>query len=339
MTSLEQYSRLEALGLWRETATDQRREVVVSLGASSLILTAANGEALGHWSLAAIHRDNPGKLPALYAPAEDTEETLEVAEPEMVDAIDRVCAAIAKSRPRPGRLRLVLAAAAFAGATAAAIFWMPGALTQQTVSLLPEAKRQEIGQHLLGEITAIAGRPCGGQGGRIALARLAARSFGAEATPHLVMLPETIPDTLSLPGNIVIASAALAEDFETPEVLAGFLLAEATRRAANDPIERLLQDAGLAATFRLLTTGDLPAEAIHAHAAQLLSEAGAAVDETALLARFRAAEISSQPYAYAIDVSGETVLPLIEADPMRGRTPVPVLADGDWVSLQEICAG
>ena len=115
-------------------------------------------------------------------------------------------------------------------------------------------------------------------------------------------------------------------------------VATETRRAAEDPIERLLQDVGLVATFRLLTTGDLPMSAIHAHAAELLSETRAPVDETALLMRFRNAEISSQPYAYAIDVSGESVLTLIEADPMRGQTPMPVLADADWVSLQEICA-
>lgn len=337
MTALKQYTRLEALGLWRERFEDQRREVVVTLGDATLVMSSASGAALGHWSLPAVERLNPGKAPALYAPARDSAEELEISDAEMIAAIERIRAAIARTRPRPGRLRLVLGLGAVAAATALALFWLPGALTRQTVTLLPEAKRVEIGQQLLAEMTRIAGRPCTGRGGRTALLRLAVRTFGQENAPQLVIFPATIPDTLGLPGNIVAASAALAEDFETPEVFAGYLLAEAVRVAAQDPVETFLSEAGLGVTFRLLTTGEISEEAIHAHAARLLSRDGAMVDDAALLARFEAARISSQPYAFARDVSGEQVLGLIEADPMRGGGTEPVLSDADWVSLQEIC--
>lgn len=337
MTALDEYKRLEALGLWRERSEDQRREVIVSMGESTLVMSSANGAALGHWSLAAVERLNTGKAPALYAPARDSEEELEIADADMVEAIERIRTAIARSRPRPGRLRLVLGLGFTLAAGALGIFWLPGALTRQTVSMLPEAKRIEIGQQLLGQMTTIAGRPCTGRGGRTALARLAVRTFGTEDTPQLVLFPSTIPDTLSLPGNIIAASAALAEDFETPEVLAGYLLAEATRRAVRDPLETFLTEAGLGVTFHLLTTGEVREDAIHAHAAGLLSRDTAPVDMDALLTRFEAAEISSQPYAFARDVSGESVLGLVEADPLRGGAGPLVLNDADWVSLQEIC--
>ena len=50
------------------------------------------------------------------------------------------------------------------------------------------------------------------------------------------------------------------------------------------------------------------------------------------------AEVSSAPYAYALDLTGETTLPLIEADPYAGSaTGRQVLRDGDWVRLQGIC--
>ncbi|ABD55898.1 hypothetical protein [Jannaschia sp. CCS1] len=338
MTALQEYRRLEALGLWRERAEDQRREVVVSLGEATLVMSSASGAALGHWSLPAVERLNPGKFPALYAPASDSVEELEIADAEMVTAIERIRTAIARTRPKPGRLRLVLSAGFVAVAGALGVFWLPDALTRQTVSLLPEAKRQEIGEQLLGQMTQIAGHPCTARGGRAALMRLAIRTFGTEGTPQLVLFPATIPDTLSLPGNIIAASAALAEDFETPEVLAGYLLAEATRRAGQDPLETFLAEAGLGVTFRLLTTGEISEDAIHAHAARLLSRDAAMVEDAALLARFEAAQISSQPYAFARDVSGEQVLGLIEADPMRSGGAPPVLDDADWVSLQEICA-
>jgi len=58
---------------------------------------------------------------------------------------------------------------------------------------------------------------------------------------------------------------------------------------------------------------------------------------TALLARFRAAEVPSSPYAYALDPTGETVLALIEADPWPKGPPRAVLTDEDWLRLQDIC--
>jgi hypothetical protein len=338
MTALQEYRRLEAIGLWREQADDQRREVVVSLGEASLVMSSPSGEALGHWSLPAVERLNPGKTPALFAPSLDSAETLELSEPEMIEAIERIRSAIDRTRPHPGRLRLYLTAGAVLGTLALAVFWLPDALIRQTVSLLPPAKRLDIGHELLAEIAAIAGRPCGGSGGRAALVHLSNRTYGPEAAPQIVVFPATIPDTLTLPGNIVVASAALVEDHETPEVFAGYLLAERTRSGAVDPVEDLLRAAGLRVTLRLLTTGEVASEPIHAHAATLLSTATVRADEATLLNHFAEAGISSQPYAFARDVSGESVLTLIEADPMRGQATEPVLTDGQWVSLQEICA-
>ncbi|MCT4685256.1 MAG: hypothetical protein N4A39_16155 [Roseicyclus sp.] len=336
MTALEQYSRLEATGLWREAPDAQRRDVLVSLGDATLMISTQSEVALTHWSLPAVARLNPGRRPALYAPGADTEERLEIDDPDMIAAIETVRAAIDKRRPHPGRLRLWISGGMAALALGLAIFWLPDALTRQTVALLPEASREEIGNRLLQEIGQLAGPICTSPRGSTALNRLARRSFGEDA-PRVALLPSPIPDTLSLPGDILVANAGLAEDYETPEVLAGFLLAEDVRRDQTDPMLRLLTEAGLGATLGLLTTGQIDEAALHAHAATLLSREAGPVAEAPLLARFEAAGISSQPYAFARDVSGETMLGLIEADPMRGAQTAPLLGDADWVSLQDIC--
>ena len=39
----------------------------------------------------------------------------------------------------------------------------------------------------------------------------------------------------------------------------------------------------------------------------------------------------------ALDITGESTLELIEADPMAGQSPAPVIRDADWVRLQGIC--
>ncbi|PWK56286.1 hypothetical protein [Roseicyclus mahoneyensis] len=334
MTVLEQYKRLETTGLWREAPDAQRREVVVALGDATLMISNMAEVALTHWSLPAIARLNPGRQPALYAPGADTEERLEIEDPDMIAAIEMVRSAIEKRRPHPGRLRLWVGTGMGAVLLGLGIFWLPDALTRQTVALLPPASREAIGNRMLQEIGRLAGPICTNPRGSVALGRLSRRVFGEGAPPRVAMLPASIPDTLALPGGILVANAALVEDHETPEVLAGYLLAEDARRAGADPMLALLTDAGLGVTFRLLTTGEIDSAPLHAHAASLLSRESPRVPDDMLLARFGAAQISAQPYAFAQDITGETVLALIEAS--RG-TPAPLLGDADWISLQDIC--
>ena len=118
--------------------------------------------------------------------------------------------------------------------------------------------------------------------------------------------------------------------------MAGFAVAERAR--AGDPLATLLQEAGISASFRLLTTGTLSDEMLRAHAeALMLTDTARAPDQT-LIAAFESSRLRISPYAYALDSSGETTLALIEADPFT-TTPEPVLSDGDWIALQGICGG
>lgn len=336
MTALSQYHRLEASGLWRDGPDDQRREVVVSLGASSLVIATLTDTALAHWALPAVVRLNPGQTPALYAPGPEAEERLELNDRDMIAAIDTLRHAIDRRRPHPGRLRLVLMAGFTVLALALALFWLPGALTRQAVAMLPQASRDDIGRSLLDEITQLAGPACRTPIGAPARDRLAATVF-PDGAPRLVILRAAIPDTLALPGGIMVADAGLVEHHETPEVLAGYLLAEAVRRDTRDPMLTLMEDAGIIAVLRLITQGTLAQSDLHTHAADLLSRPRPAVADAALLARFADAGLASTPYAYARDISGETVIGLIEADPMRGQPPLRLLSDADWVALQDIC--
>lgn len=336
MTALAEYRRLEATGLWRDSPDDQRREVVVSLGDATLMISSTSDSALTHWSLPAVLRVNPGDVPALYIPGQDATEELEIADSDMIAAIEKLRSSIERRRPHPGRLRLILSGVCGAAVLAAAVFWMPGALIRQTAALLPEASRVEIGESLLAEVEQLNGPACHSARGAVARDRLATRVFGASA-PRIAILNASIPATLALPGNIMLADAALVEDHETPDVLAGYLLVEDVRRTDRDPLVDLLEAAGLSATLRLLTTGHLPQDALHDHAARLLSAPRPELVNQALVQRFAEAEIATTPYAFARDISGETVLSLIEADPMRGQAQAPLLQDSSWISLQEIC--
>lgn len=338
MTALKRFQRLESPGLWRESPAAQRRDVVLSFGDAALVVSDKSDRVLTHWSLAAIERMNPGHSPALYSPGADGGETLEIDEPLMIEALEAVRAAIARSRPHPGRLRLMLLAAMATGLAALALFWLPEALVRHTASVVPAPIRAQIGRDVLDRVTRVAGVPCARPEGTRALARLTERLLPGRNARVLVLRGGT-PRAAHLPGGLILLDRALVEDHEDPGAVAGFILAEDARAAADDPLAVLLREAGVTATLQLLTRGTLPDRVLEAHARNLFIAPPAPLPDAALLSRFAAARVPTTPYAYARDISGESVLGLIEADRMRGQPVPPLLSDRDWVQLQSICGG
>ena len=340
MTALKQYQRLEAPGLWRARPEAQRLNVAVSIGDATLTLTDLSDKPLAHWSLPAVQRLNPGDHPALYAPSADPDEpeTLEIDEQEMIDAIETVRRAIERSRPRSGRLRLFISVTVLAAAGALAVFWLPDALTRHTVSVLPEAARTAVGERLLERAVRVAGSPCADKQGQAALDRLAARVLGPDAPGRVVVIASGIAGARHLPGRIVLLDRAQVEDYERPDVAAGYILAERQRAAETDPMVALLEHAGPFATARLLTTGMLPDGVLDSYGEVVFTRAPAPVATEPLLARFARAGVPSTPYAFALDQSGETTLALIEADPVPAGQAEPLLSEADWTHLQAICA-
>lgn len=335
MTALKKYQRLEASGLWRPSPDEQRRDVIVSIGDATLVITDTKDQPLTHWSLAAVERENPGARPAVFYPDGDPGETLELGrdEEDMIRAIEKLRGAISRARPKPGRLRLLSVIASCLAVALLAVFWLPGAMKQHTLSVVPDITRQDIGRDLLSQITRVAGPACNAPTARPALNRLAART----GTRQLVILPAGVKDSLALPGDMIILNRAIIEDFEEPDVAAGYILTERLRAVQTDPLADVLDKSGVRASFRLITTGMLAPETLDRYAQTILTEARPMPSDDAILEAFEQANLRSTPYAYARDITGESTLGLIEADPMAGQTPAPILSDRDWLILQSIC--
>ncbi|MBS9717105.1 hypothetical protein ACFFUT_06340 [Pseudohalocynthiibacter aestuariivivens] len=335
MTALSKYDRLESTGLWRASPEHQKREVVVSFGDATLVLSDQNETALAHWSLPAVSRLNPGKRPAMFSPDPEAIEILELDDETMIQAIEKIRRALSRNTPHPGRLRLIALGVSIATVSALAFLWLPGALVRQAAAVVPDVKRAEIGQRLRTNIRRLTGDTCSSELGDQALNRLRARLLPEGR--KLVVVRSGVSVSEHLPGGYILMNRALVEDHEDPEVVAGYILAEALRSQLEDPLERLLKATGPITSFRLLTTGSIPNETLANYAETFLTIPKSKLPDEALLALFEAAELRSSPYAYAVDVSGETTIGLIEADPFRSNTSRPVLSDGDWISLQNIC--
>ncbi|WP_299851637.1 hypothetical protein [uncultured Roseovarius sp.] len=341
MTALDKYQRLEASGLWRATPDAQRTEVIVSIGDATLVITDLRERPLAHWSIPAVERLNPGKRPAIYHPDGDPGETLELPENEreMVTAIEKLRAAVDRQRPHPGRLRLVLFLASMAAVVALLTFWLPGAMRAHAVSVVPDVKRVEIGQSLLAIMQRITGPACHEADGDAALASLARRLPSPNGPGRLLVVRGGVAKATHLPGSTILINRALVEDHEEPDVLAGYIVAERLRAELYDPLDRLLKYNGFWSSFNLLTTGEIKPDALNSYAKHLLTGPRKPLPQDILLAGFKTWSVRSTPYAYAVDISGETTLGLIEADPLAGIETDPVLSDANWVRLQGICGG
>ena len=336
MTALREYQRLEAAALWRPGPDAQRRDVIISVGDATLTIADMNDRPLAHWSLAALERQNPGAYPALFHPYGDPDETLEIGEDEtaMLEAIDRLQAALSRARAHPGRLRRATLLSGLADFAAAAVFWLPGALMSHTVNVVPDIKRKALGQALLGRIERLSGQACNTPEAAPILTRLADRLD----VRQIVVLRSGVASSLYLPGGIVALNRSFVEDHEDPAVAAGAVLVERVRAAEQDPLADLLSAGGIRATFRMLTTGEMTRATLDRYAETVVTAPRPMPTEEAILEEFGRAAVPSTPYAYAQDITGETTLGLIEADPMAGRDLEPVLNDRDWVQLQNICS-
>ena len=333
MTVLAKYQRLETEGIWRPSPSEQRKDVIVSIGKATVTIAAANGTALAHWSLPAIQRLNPGQVPAVFGPGGDAPETLELADDEVVGAIEKVLAAIRGKTENPSRLR-TLAQVTVAGALVFGLAaWLPGAISRYTASLVPEVVRSHIGNDILAKTERVAGTPCSSPAGDRALIALGERLFpGRDA--NIVVLPSALAETAHLPDNIFLIGHRLVEDFETPEVVAGHLLAEDMRRGAHPPLARLLEAQGIRASLALLSKGRLRDDDTKRMAEWVVSGQPDPVSEQKLLDIMQLHGVASEPIAYAIDISGEKTLTLIEG---ASHDTQPVLSDTDWIALQGIC--
>lgn len=339
MTALKGYQRLEALGVWREQPDAQRRNVVVSLGDSTIVIMDMKSRPLTHWAIPAVERANPGVLPALYHPDGDPSETLEIGGDEimMIEAIEKLRAAINRARPKQGRLRWGLMGSMTAILIGLGTFWLPDALREHAVQVVPPVKRAEIGLDLINRVTRITGPECRDTLGSPALARLGGKLFPPEDRRKLMVMSGGPRKAFHLPGGTILLHRSLVENFEDGNVLAGFALVEGLRAGNHDPLAEVLAESSLLAVIQFLTTGSLPNASLDHYAEQILSQSPEIVETQDVLALFKEKGIPTTPYARELDPSGSVVGPLVAADPFADTLPPTLLSDGDWISIQGIC--
>ncbi len=326
MTALEGLDRLEAPATWHPGGGEPPREVYLAIGKASLLIQSPDGEALAHWSLPAIRRDG-SDLPAIYRPGRGAEETVEIAEVAMVDALERVRLAVERGRGGRGRLRagMVVAVALVAGIAGAA--FLPDALREHTVRTLPLQVREDLGDRLLDRVVTLTGPPCDAPLGLEALALLKGRVL--PSLPVRIRVVRDLPmPALALPGGTLLLSEAVIADAAGPAVPAGHLVAAGLEIRDRAPLGRLAEDVPPATLVRLLATAELPEEELDAHLRRLLLRPPPLPEADRLREALGTAAVEWAPFAAAAG---------LPPGPPTEAPPPPVLDAATWARLKSIC--
>lgn len=299
MTALDKYTRLEAVGLWRESPAKPPTEVIVSFGDAVLLLSDFQEQPLSHWAMAATARISLEGAKAVYTPDTEGYETLEIDDAEMVEAI----AQVARATTTPRRKKSVLTSLFLLGVLAVGGFATlrgPAFLRTQAHTITSPEIANKLGLEML---AALKLDTCSQTRANAARDLLLERVFPEGGVQLIITDGSSTPTTLptAFPGGILIVGNGTLQAMRSPEQLAMLLQTLTERGIAEHATAQLFEGSSLAEIFTYVTTGNLPAE-------RLMSAAKMAINRP---------------------LDGIT-LAIAPKDP-------PLLRDQDWVALQGIC--
>jgi len=332
MTAIKEFERLEALGLWRDSSHAQRREVVVSFGDSTLVLSDINNRPITHWSLAAITHGGSGENGTIFTVDEYGEETLEIDDPLMIAAIGKIRSAIDASRPHPGRLRWFIGTITLLVFLGFSLFWLPNALINYAAGIVPPSKTVEIGNSLIQSIEKTTGATCSTPSGERALRRFEDRVFNASDHRVLILKMGSRP-SLVLPGGNILLNTSLTASESDANLLAGYALMERAAQDEKPPLLHLFKTLGVRKTLGFLGTGNIDQADLEAFADARLFGPLSKPDQAALLKLFEQAKIPHVGFAKHANMNDLANMPDRDI-----TTYDPILSDSDWINLQEICS-
>jgi len=332
MTAIKEFERLEALGLWRDSSHAQRREVVVSFGDSTLVLSDINNRPITHWSLAAIEHGGSGENGTIFTVDEHGEESLEIDDPLMIAAIGKIRNAIDASRPHPGRLRWFIGAITLLVFLGFSLFWLPNALTNYAAGIVPDSKTVEIGNSLIRSIEKTTGSSCTTPSGQRALRRFEDRVL-AEAGNRILILEMGSRPSLLLPGGNILLNKSLTANTADANILAGYALMEHAAKDEQPPLLHLFETLGVRKTLGFLGTGNIDEADLERFADARLFGPLSEPNAEKMHELFKQAQIPHLDFAKHAKISDLANKPVEDVANIR-----PILSDSDWINLQEICS-
>ena len=153
------------------------------------------------------------------------------------------------------------------------------------------------------------------------------------------IVPSETIEAIHLPGKIIVISKALVEDFEDPDVLAGYVLAQIQREAKSNALDELMKQMNNIEIIQFLFGRSPDVSTLRGFSKDWIMKKQISVDPENLIKEFNKRAISALPYSYAIDVTGQSTQFMINSEQTSGNVKKPSLDDSAWLALQTICGG
>jgi hypothetical protein len=149
MSARQTYILFAAPGRWREAPDGPARDVIVSLGNATLVLTDVQDRILGHWALAGIRAVGESDGSIVYTMAGDGADTLSIGDRDMNAAIAEFSCASSSPTPRARRTRRrrlpVVAPLMILGAVTMLAVYGPPVIRAQSKRLIAREQAIEAG--------------------------------------------------------------------------------------------------------------------------------------------------------------------------------------------------
>jgi len=264
MTAIDKYTRLEALGQWRETPDEPPREVVVSFENATLVLSDLNEKPLCHWAMAATFRLKLDGANAVYTPDTEGFETLEINDVEMVEAIAQVSlAAITISRRTPW-LRWVFLVF-LVGIIGVIAYSAPVMLRAQAIRMTALESARKLGTDMVATLdTDICREPRGD----IARALFQSRVFSGGGTVLLIARGQI--QASAFPGGVVLIDGPTLQSMQSPDELAALTIALTAQ--SESTLIKLFEASSSRELLQYITSGKLSEERLAKAARNTTSE-------------------------------------------------------------------
>ena len=251
MTALEQYTRLETLGQWRESPEAEPKEVIVSFGNATLLLSDVNENPLGHWAMAATLRISLDGSRAVYTPDTEDYETLEIDDAQMVEAIAQVSRVVTASKRKTPWLRWGYVAL-FLSIGIVMVQATPDLLREQAVRMTSPESARKLGRDM---VEALTFPICREPRADAAKTQLQLRAFPNDDV--LLMVTSSSIQVNILPGNIILLGDTLLRYLQSADDLAAIMGVLVAQDTDNATVAGLFQDSTARELLGYITSGTL----------------------------------------------------------------------------------
>lgn len=143
MTAIKKYTRLEAVGFWRESTNSEEIEVLITFGKTSIMLSDYKDNPLTHWSLAAIELVSKNKVEAIFSTDLENGEILKIRDPQMIDSFS-LFINHGDAKPKSTNLIYYTATISLVILSILSVLLLPDKLRSLTASIISEAHEAQL---------------------------------------------------------------------------------------------------------------------------------------------------------------------------------------------------